>query len=367
MRIAIDASSAAASQKTGVAKYISRLIEHLEKLGDDNEYSIYYRVSRWKKRAYFYRPIKETTRVRLFQEPLISGKKIDVFHGPDARIPRLRGPKLVATVNDLFSLVTDEFADARFRRKKIARYTDIAQRADRIICISESTRRDFIRFFPASEAKTLVIPQGVDEEFYPRPQSEVDRIKTRYGIASDYILYVGSISKRKNLIRMCDAFRRVSENGRQDLSFAIAGKATYGREEIMKHVSASGCAGRIRLIGYVPDEDLPALYSGARLLLFATLYEGFGVPIIEALACGAPVVTSNVSSMNEIMPEMTCRVDPNSVAEIAEGVVATLKRGDEAKNGLGRECVVRAGYTWQAVAGKTLATYSGGDAFDHSR
>jgi glycosyltransferase involved in cell wall biosynthesis len=236
MRIALDASSAAVSQRTGVAKYIHRLIEHLEKADDNNEYLIYYRLSRWKKRAHFYRPTKTTTKVRLFQEPFLKTRGIDVFHGLDARLPNIRGPKLVVTVHDVFSLVSEDFADEKFRRKKIARYEDIAKRADRIICDSQSTRQDFIRFFPEAEPKTCVIYMGVDEQFYPRPEEEVERVKRKYGVRSDYILYVGELSRRKNILRMFEAFRQVRRQLGKDLQFVAAGKFTYGKEEILEYL-----------------------------------------------------------------------------------------------------------------------------------
>ncbi|NQU07474.1 MAG: glycosyltransferase family 4 protein, partial [Candidatus Abyssubacteria bacterium] len=272
MRIGIDASSMAVPQKTGVARYVLRLVERLEKLDDENEYVIYYRLSRWKRRKYFYRPTKATTRVKLFQEPFFAGRGIDVFHGPDARLPKIRGPracapKLVATVHDLFSLVSEEFADDKFRKKKIARYKDIAERADRIVCDSESTRRDFTRFFPEAESKTCVIYPGVDDRFSPRGEAEIEGVRRKYGIGPEYILYVGSLSKRKNILRMFEAFREVRRQRGGDIQFVAAGRLTHGKEEILSYLKDNRCDGRILLPGYVPDEDLPALYSGARLFL----------------------------------------------------------------------------------------------------
>lgn len=360
MRIAIDASSAAVQQKTGVGRYIQRLIERLEELDDENEYVIYYRLSLWKSRRYFYRPAKATTRVKLFQEPFFTGRGIDVFHGPDARLPKIRGPrahgpKLVATVHDLFSLVSEEFADDKFRRKKFARYSDIAERADRIICVSESTRRDFIRFFPEAEPRTGVIYHGVDEHFYPRPAEEVDRVKEKYGIESDYVLYVGELSKRKNILRMFEAFREVRRQADGNLQFVAAGKLTYGKDEILSYIKENRCGSHILLTGYVPDEDLPALYSGARLFLFTTLYEGFGLPMLEAAACGAPVVSSNTSSSAEIGRGVAALVDPLSVEEIAAALSRVLEgHGGVEDNEAGPDLLKR---RWSDVARDVLSIY----------
>ncbi|RJP24576.1 MAG: glycosyltransferase family 1 protein [Candidatus Abyssobacteria bacterium SURF_5] len=357
MRIAIDASSAAIEQKTGVAKYITRLIENLEALDDDNEYVVYYRLSRWKRRANFYRPRKRTTKVKFFQEPFFRGRGIDVFHGLDARLPEIRGPKLIVTIHDLFSLVSDEFADERFRKKKIARYRDIAERADGIICVSESTRQDFIRFFPEAEPKTHVVYHGVDEQFFPRTEEEIERIKKKYGIRADYLLHVGEISKRKNLLRMFKAFRSARERLGEDLQFVAAGKLSHGHEDVIRYLNENGCSDQILLTGYVPDEDLPALYSGAKLLLFTTLYEGFGLPILEALACGTPVVTSDVSSMNEIGGADTVRANPRSEGAIAEKIVDVLSRPYEVRQESGNSVLLMQTADWRETARATLAVY----------
>lgn len=324
MKIGIDASAAALAEKTGVARYVTRLIEHLDGLDDDNEYIVYYRLSRWKNRAYFYRPTRNTTRIRVFQEPFFWGGGLDILHGPDARLPKIRRPKLVATVHDLFSLISDEFSDERFRRRKIAQYADIARRADRIICVSQSTRSDFIRFFPEAEPKTCVIYEGVDEHFYRRAPEEIARIKRKYGIRDEYVLFVGALSKRKNVIRMCEAFLEARRALGRDIQFVLAGRATFGKEDIFRYVQENQADGGFLLTGYVPDEDLPALYSGARLFLFTTLYEGFGLPILEALACGAPVLTSDNSSMNEIARGLALTVTPASSHRIAEEMIKVL-------------------------------------------
>jgi glycosyltransferase involved in cell wall biosynthesis len=358
MNIAIDASSAAVQKKTGVAKYILRLIENLEGQDDDNNYTICYRLSRWKKREFFYQPRRKTTKIKLFQEPFFFGRNVDVFHGPDARLPRVRGPKLVATVHDVFSLVSDEFAEKEFREKKIARYRDVADRADRIICVSENTRRDFLSFFPFAESRTCVIGEGVDEHFYPRPQEEIERIRNQYGIRSDYILYVGALSKRKNILRMFEAFRKARQQMGADLQFVAVGKLTYGREEILKYIGDNDCGNEIVLAGYVPDDDLPALYSGARLFLFTTLYEGFGLPILEALACGVPVLTSNVSSMPDVGGDAVIVANPRDVEDIKEKLIACLNEPRSRDSGRRGSIELSSHISWDRMAKDTMRMYA---------
>ena len=312
----------------------------------------------WMKKEYFYRPRRATTKVRLFQEPFFPARGIDVFHGPDARLPGLRGPKLIATVHDLFSLVSDEFADEKFRKKKIARYRDIAERADCIICDSQSTRDDFVRFFPEAEPRIRVIHLGVDDQFCPRPKAEVERVREKCGIRSDYVLYVGTLSKRKNLLRMFDAFRRARDRWGKDLQFVAAGRLTYGKEEVLDYVRDTRCGDNILLPGYIAEEDLPALYSGARLFLFTTLYEGFGLPILEALACGAPVVTSNVSSMPEVGGGAVTTADPRNAGDIEEKVFACLNT--ERMESVPGESLarLRPDISWDRTARRTRESYA---------
>lgn len=353
LRIAIDASSAAGPRGTGIARYIHCLIEHLEEIDQENEYWICYRLSRLKGRRYFYRPLRKSTRVRMFQEPFFSGRGIDVFHGPDARLPGCSAPKMIATLHDVFSLVSDAFAVERFRSATIARYRDIADRAHRIVCVSESTRRDFLGFFPEAESRTCVIPEGVESRFFPRSALELHKVREKYRICQDYVLYVGDLSRRKNVVRMIGAFHRALETAGRNLQFVLAGKLCGGDKEVVECVRACRGDDRIRFLGYVDDVDLPALYSGARVFFFVTLYEGFGLPILEALACGTPVLTSNVSSCPEIAASVTCKVDPQSVDEMAAALADLVGRPDtEAWKAARREAA--RSYDWRLTAERTL-------------
>lgn len=357
MKIAIDASSSAVPQKTGVAKYIQRLLENLERIDNNNEYLICYRLSRWKRREHFYKPQNRNVKVKLFQEPFFFGRGIDVFHGPDVRLPHVRGPRLIATVHDVFSLIFDEYADEEFRKKKIAAYKDVADRVDRILFDSEATRDDFIRFYPQSESKARVINLAVDDTFLPQPAEEVERVKKKYGIRSEYILYVGTISLRKNFPRMFEAFMLAQPQIPSGIQFVAAGKLTYGKDEILRYIEDNRCGSSIHLPGYIDQDDLPALYTGARMLLFTTLYEGFGMPILEALSCGIPVVTSNSSSMDEIAAQATTRVDCTDVDAIATAIVEGLNKSPQTLIPKADLDKLLSHYRWTRTAQQTLKAY----------
>ena len=153
--------------------------------------------------------------------------------------------------------------------------------------------------------------------------------------------------------------REFRDSGGIPLQFVAAGKLTYGKEEIVRFIERNRCGDHILLPGYVPDEDLPALYSGARLFLFTTLYEGFGLPILEAVACGTPVVTSNVSAMREIASDAIFLVDPLSEEKIAEKILEVIHQGVAPRRRPAETAATVSGVTWKEMADRILAVYRG--------
>ena len=195
---------------------------------------------------------------------------------------------------------------------------------------------------------------GVDDAFAPQPADEIDRIRKKYGIESDYVFYVGALSVRKNALRMFEAFQRARERTDSNLQLVAAGRLTYGKDRILDYVEKNRCGDEILLPGYVPDEDLPALYSGAKAFLFATRYEGFGLPVLEAAACGVPVVTSNIGSTAEIADGIARLVDPLSVEDISEALLHVMDAGRSAGEGVVSDLPKR---KWTDMARDVLSIY----------
>lgn len=359
MKIAIDASSAARPDGTGIARYISSLVENLEKIDDVNTYYICYRLSRLRKRRYFYKPLRATTRTKIIQEPfnVFFPGKIDLCHGPDARLPRYDDVKLVATIHDLFSLVSEDFARREFREMKIRRYHDLVRRSARLISDSENTKREIIEYLGVQPSKVKVVYPGVGEEFSPRTEPEQQAIKEKLGIEGDYIFFVGDLSVRKNVSRMVRAFSKAMRTIKGKVCLVLAGKPTYGGEAILKDIRDAGLGDKVRLLGHVPDDELAQIYGAAKLFLFTTLYEGFGLPVLESMASGVPVLTSNVSSLPEVAGNAAKLVDPLSVEEIADGI-CELWEDDTLRTrliGLGLERARL--FNWERTARETLRVY----------
>ncbi|HYG75050.1 MAG TPA: glycosyltransferase family 1 protein [Planctomycetota bacterium] len=360
MRIALDISSAAREQSTGVAMYIRRMIAAFGRTGQGHEFTLVTRASRLKN--LFHIPaapaVNFSTKIMIERLHPIFARSIDVFHGLDSRLPGTwMKARTVVTIHDVFSaLQSTEFADAEFREMKRKRYLDLTERADRIICVSESVKRDVQQTLNPDPAKLLVVYEAGGEGFSRRAPDEINHTRQKHGLARPYLIFVGSVNKRKNVPAMIRAFAAASK-ATGELDFAIAGRIGFGGEQIREAISQSGVADRVKLLGYVPDEDVPALYSGAEALLFTTLYEGFGIPALEAMACGCPVIGANVGSLPEIIGDAGVLADPASIDSIASAI-ETLLTDSSRRAALRERGFERARqFSWDSAAEKCLSIY----------
>ncbi|MDQ6879993.1 MAG: glycosyltransferase family 4 protein [Candidatus Dormibacteraeota bacterium] len=280
----------------------------------------------------------------------------DVYHSPNYMLPiALRCPAVV-TVHDL------TFLDAEVHRLRSHLYLSLmtaiaVQKAARIICVSSHTRDRLIDHFPAVAPRTRVIGEGVSAPFRPQSRQAVERFIARHRIVDPYVLFVGTIEPRKNLARLIRAFESAVELSGSRHQLIIVGTRGWKDAPVQAAYHASTVRDRIRFIGYVPDEELPAAYSGAQIFAYPSLCEGFGLPPLEAMACGTPVLTSNVSSLPEVVGSAALTVDPLDESALAGGLVRLMTepvtRKAFAEAGLMRAEAFR----WDRVASKTFAVY----------
>jgi glycosyltransferase involved in cell wall biosynthesis len=355
MRIGIDASSAARSTRTGIGRYIAELVGALSRLESGCRFDLLYRPSRWKRRRHFLTPPDPSFRTRCLLERMHFGypRRLSVFHGPDARLPRYRGVPMVATVHDLFSADRDDFADRGFRETKKRRYRDLARRAGAIIFVSEHTRDRFFHHVQAEPGMVRVIAHGVDPRFSRVEAADRERVLDRHRLRHDYALYVGQLSKRKNLERVLEALAR----GPRGLDLVLAGPPSHGWEAIEEAHRRLGLGDRVRFLGGVPDADLPALYAAARVHLLLSLDEGFGMPVLEAFAAGTPVVASNRGAIPEVAGDAAVLVDPLDVEAIRGAVERVVEDHALASELRRRGRALAASYTWERAARETLEVY----------
>jgi glycosyltransferase involved in cell wall biosynthesis len=267
---------------------------------------------------------------------------------------------VVATIHD----ICYEFFPRFFSRSEVIQYRAgirwTARHARRVITISDNSKRDIVTTYGVSPEKVDVTYLGVDlRRFNPSvAPNTLDATLAKYGITKPYLLAVGNLQPRKNLVRLIDAFVHLKRK-RSDLphSLVLVGKATFRHDDVFKRVRDHGLDSRVIFTGYVPDEDLAALYVGADVFVYPSLYEGFGLPVAEAMACGTPVLTSNRSSMPEVARDGAVLVDPEAARSITDGLLKILTNARFAAT-LSRRGVLRAqGFTWERTARATLAAF----------
>ena len=280
----------------------------------------------------------------------------EVYHSPNYIVPLAIRCPTVVTVHDLAFF---DRASHRLRsRLYLGALTTVAvARARRIICVSEFTRDGLVKRFPQVEERVRVVGEGVADAFAPQPADVVAAFRSRHQLERPYVLFVGTIEPRKNLARLIRAFgAAVAESGAEH-DLVIAGSRGWMDEEVVLAHRESPIAGRIRFLGYVPDQDLPAAYAGADLFAYPSLSEGYGLPPLEAMACGTAVLTSSAGSLPEVVGHAAALVDPTDDAAMSKTLARLLV--DRAE----RELLQAAGLEWSArfrwgrVAEQTMAVY----------
>lgn len=286
--------------------------------------------------------------------------RLDLIHDPNGIAPFLGpsfGARRVVTLHDAFAYVDPETHNwlDNWRYRQLLPYT--ARRSDAVIAVSECSRRDLIRHLGLASERVHVVAEGADPRFQPIEDSDERRaVLARYGIPSSYILYVGGINARKNIARLLEAYARVCEH-HPDIRLVIAGKRQWQTAEIDATFRRLNLDDRVRFTGYVHDADLPTLYSAAALFVFPSLYEGFGLPPLEAMRCGTPVITSNISSLPEVVGDAALTIDPYDVHALAAAIEHALT-SEELRMDLRRRGLARAArFTWARAARETLAVY----------
>jgi glycosyltransferase involved in cell wall biosynthesis len=256
----------------------------------------------------------------------------------------------IVLVHDLVPFVEGTRAQSRAARIERATIRPALRRAAAVQCTSDATRRDLAAHFPAAAARAVTIPLAADARF-AAATANADTLQ-RHGLrAGSYVLAVGTLEPRKNLPRLIEAWEAVKPEVRGDTLLALVGPRGWDEEETLAAASASG---NVRLLGHVPEDDLPALYAGCACFAYPSLYEGFGLPVLEAMSAGAPVVTSNVSSLPEVAGGAALLVSPLDVRASAAAIGRILTEPELASELRERGQRRASEFSWERFAGETF-------------
>ena len=352
MKIGIDIQTTL-GQKSGFGFYVKNLVEHLKKVDADNEYVLIAPDSQ----------TDFTTPQRFIWDQFSFPKKareakVDILHQPCFSAPIFYQGKIVLTIHDLISHYFPQNMPSG-SRLYFSRWMPLTyKKAKKIIAISENTKRDIISLLKIPEEKIVVIHSAVSDDFKPISNSNIiNRVKEKYQTGENYILDVGTLEPRKNLPFLVRAYHKAINDGNIKHNLVLTGKKGWYYENLFDLIKELKLEDRVILPGYVADEDLPALYNGADLFCFPSLYEGFGFPPLEALSCGTPVIAARNSSIPEVIGEAGILLDDYNKSLWANNMIRVLTDKKMA-NVLREKGLAQAKkFSWEKTAQATAKVY----------
>ncbi|MEO7913071.1 MAG: glycosyltransferase family 1 protein [Roseiflexaceae bacterium] len=385
MHIGID-YTAAAWQGAGIGRYTRELIRAIAAQGDSHRYSLFYAAGglapdspymadlRWlcdthanvrrvpiplspRRLTQFWQRLRVPLPVELFTGAL------DLLHAPDFVLPPTRA-RTIVTIHDLSFLVHPECAEPSMVRYLTDAVPRGLRRANVILADSQATRHDLARLLAIDPARVELVYPGVGPHFRPMVAEDTVQVRDRLGLPARFVLFVSTLEPRKNLVRLLEAFAQVigaedvdRQSAVADLHLVIAGRRGWLYEDIFAAIDRLQLRERVQLLDYVHDNDLPALYNLAAAFAYPSIYEGFGIPPLEALACGTPTVIADNSSLPEVVADAAVLVSAEDVGSIASGIrLVVSDDGLRARLRVAGPAQARK-FTWQQAAKRVLACY----------
>lgn len=363
MKIAFDLRRI---KNPGIGRYMKCLVEAIISRAPENEYLLIMprdavdavsvpqqRVKKISPRLRYYSIREQVELPRILRR-----ERVDLLHSPHFNLPLVRPCPTVVTIHDVIYLACPEDLASRLGRFYYRMMMGASVRlADRIITDSQFSKQDIVRYLNADPAKVEVIYPGVDEGFRPRPDPlQTQDALTRYGIRGEYILYTGIYKKRKNHAGLLRAFRHLRSSGYK-AQLVIAGPLQEGEQELRSMAGQLGLADDVVLAGFVSDDDLRALYTGARVYACPSLYEGFGFTVLEAMSCGVPVVCAPETSLPEVAGNAALFADARSPEAFGEALLRAC-RDEGLRDQLTASAKINLErFAWARAADQTLSAY----------
>jgi glycosyltransferase involved in cell wall biosynthesis len=349
VRIAIDARKLG---DFGIGTYVRNLLRQLARQDTANEFVVLCRdvdCDMVDELGPAFRPVVEMARgysiAEQFAVPLdLRREGAELFHAPHYVLPALTPCRSVVTIHDCIHLRFPQYLPSRFGYAYArAQMWTATHRAGRVITVSEASKRDILRYFRVPESRIDVIYNAIDDRFWQEPAAEeIARVRERYRLTDPFVLYAGNIKPHKNLERLIESFHLLRQNSPElrDVQLLIIGDEISKYAALRRAVHRHKLHKHVRFFGFVSDQTLAALYRLADVFVFPSLYEGFGLPPLEAMASGTPVITSNVSSLPEVVGNAALMIDPYEPAAISDAIRRVLTsaelRADLRRRGLAR-------------------------------
>lgn len=366
MRIAIDGRGITWYNGSGIGTYTENLVKNLLNIDKKNSYQIFWSGDGYKEYE------KENTNLVMcskkyqsfFQESFfpenLKKEEINLYHVPQNGIglnKNILCPKIV-TIHDLIPYIMPETVGRGYLLKFLKEMPEIIEASQGIVTVSEYSKEDILRFFPIDGDRIKVTPLAADKKYTPLNKEECKRlIKDKYAVDKPFVLYIGGFSNRKNVYNLITSFAHVVKQMDKEFNLVIVGSYRDESQELVKLVDSLNMNKYIKFTGFAPDEDLPLYYNACECFAYPSLYEGFGLPPLEAMSCGAPVISSNTTSIPEVVGQCGILIDPYSELELTRALELML--GSEAlRHELGALGLARSReFSWKKTAEKTLDFY----------
>lgn len=351
MKVGVDIRELHQGGMTGIGRYLLNILKYLAVHTAGHEYYLYCAAdveSEVQSEAFKSRKLRAPCRP--WFDHVVLGRaarqdRVDVFFSPFVKAPLNVHCPIVNTVHDLLFLKLKEYDLRRnvlYHRLFQWRGRRVCARAKTVVTVSEHSKKDIVSLWGAAPDKIAVVPNVVGHEFTREADGQrVASARERYGIQGQYVFYVGNFGPHKNVGRLLEAYATLPDSMRKEHSLVLAGRHDRYVDALKEKADSLGLGRSAQFIGYVPDDELPALYTGASLFMFPSLYEGFGLPPLEAMACGAPVVASCTTSLPEVVADAGLLVEPRDVGSIRDAMQRVLSDRSFAED-LGRKSLDRA-------------------------
>lgn len=352
---------------SGIGTYTENLLKNLLNIDKDNFYQIYWSGKNYEE---FVKPNSNIVMCskkyqRFFQDNFfpsnLEKENIDIYHMPQNGIglsPNINCKK-VCTIHDLIPYIMPETVGRGYLIKFLKEMPLIIDSCNGLITVSEYSKKDVLRFFPINEDKIYVTPLAADKKYVPLDKEKCKAmIKEKYGVNKPFLPYIGGFSKRKNVASLITSFSKLVSHMSKEYNLVIVGSYRDASQELVKLVESLNMTRYIKFTGFAPDEDLPIYYNACELFVYPSLYEGFGLPPLEAMSCGAPVIASNITSIPEVVGDGGLLFNPLKENELLTSMEFMLSseclRNQFSKIGLKKSKE----FSWENTAKKTLEIYN---------